>query len=148
MRAYDIQQRRQSAELLQPDSVLQPRTRSRPGRGRTGASAAAREDADIRTGEASMIDALLDHLADRLATALLGRLSGEPDDGDEWLDSRQAAEYLGLHRDTLRRLAAARTIPAEQAARGCKLYFRRASLDEWRRSGGRSRHLAAVANAA
>ena len=65
-----------------------------------------------------------------------------PIGGYEWLDSAQAAEYLGLHRDTLRRLAAARAIPTEQDGRGCKLFFRRSALDEWRKSGGRVRHLA------
>ena len=62
----------------------------------------------------------------------------------EWLDSREAAEYLGLHRDTLRKLAAERAIPAEQEGPGCKLFFRRSALDEWRISGGRSVHLAST----
>jgi excisionase family DNA binding protein len=93
----------------------------------------------LRT-DASVIDVVLERLADRLAAALVGRLvSDRSDQRDEWFDSREAADYLGLHRDTLRRLAAARTIPSEQDGRGCKLFFRRTALDEWRRSGGRSR---------
>ena len=56
----------------------------------------------------------------------------QQDPDDDWLDSRQAAEYLGVHRDTLRRLAAARAIPAVQDGRGCKLFFQRAALDDWR----------------
>jgi excisionase family DNA binding protein len=96
-----------------------------------------------------LIDALIERLAERIATAIAGYLPGPcADVVDEWLDSRQAAEYLGLHRDTLRRLAAARAIPSEQDGRGRKLFFRRSTLDEWRRSGGRARHLAAVADAA
>jgi len=83
-----------------------------------------------------------------VAEAIVTRLGRKQDDRDEWFDSRQAAEYLGLHRDTLRRLAAARAIPAEQDGRGCRLFFRRTVLDEWRRSGGRSRHLTAIADAA
>ena len=62
----------------------------------------------------------------------------------EWLDSRGAAEYLGVHRDTLRKLAAERTIPAHQDGRGCKLFFRRSDLDEWRRAGGRAVQLASI----
>jgi excisionase family DNA binding protein len=61
------------------------------------------------------------------------RLAAPPRDGaHEWLDTRRAAEYLGIHRDSLRRLAAERTIPTEQAGPGCKLYFKRSDLDSWR----------------
>ncbi|MBV9193532.1 MAG: helix-turn-helix domain-containing protein [Solirubrobacterales bacterium] len=96
-----------------------------------------------------MIDLLIDRLVERVAAAVVARLeNGRGDQGDEWFDSAQAAEYLRLHRDTLRRLAAARAIPTEQDGRGCKLFFRRSALDDWRQSGGRVRHLAALADAA
>jgi excisionase family DNA binding protein len=96
-----------------------------------------------------MIDLFIDRLVDRVAAAVVARLeNGCADRGDESLDSAQAAEYLGLHRDTLRRLAAARAIPTEQDGRGCKLFFRRSALDEWRQAGGRVRHLAVLADAA
>ena len=99
--------------------------------------------------DGSVIDLLIDCLIDRVAAAVVARLENDSADrGDEWFDSRQAAEYLGVHRDTLRRLAAARAIPTEQDGRGCKLFFRRSALDEWRQSGGRVRHLAALAEAA
>ena len=101
-----------------------------------------------RDDAASIIDALLDRLADRVADAVVARLGGKQAERDEWFDSRQAAEYLGLHRDTLRRLTAARAIPSEQDGRGCRLFFRRTALDEWRRSGGRARHLTVIADAA
>ncbi len=59
-------------------------------------------------------------------------LSGSPtqasvghDSLDEWLDSRHAAEYLGVHRDTLRKLAASGPSHPQQDGPGCKLYFRR-----------------------
>ncbi|MBV9838192.1 MAG: helix-turn-helix domain-containing protein [Solirubrobacterales bacterium] len=55
----------------------------------------------------------------------------------DWLDSRGAAEYLGVHRDTLRKLAGERAVPAHQEGPGCKLFFRRSDLDAWRRGGGR-----------
>lgn len=145
MSAYATQQREQSPRLLQlepllphPDPSAAKRNPSDPvaaivGRSRAGIDGTA------------IIEVLLDHLAERLAEAVVARLGNERIQQDEWLDSREAAEYLGLHRDTLRRLAAAHAIQAEQDGRGCKLFFRRTALDEWRRSGGRSHHLAAFA---
>lgn len=79
-----------------------------------------------------MLAQLADLVADRVAARLADpRASGK----DEWLDTRRAAEYLGIHRDSLRRLAAERAIPTEQAGTGCKLYFKRSDLDSWRCSG-------------
>jgi excisionase family DNA binding protein len=89
-----------------------------------------------------LIEGLLGQLADCVAAAIIDRLRPTTGGADDWLDSRHAAEYLGLHRDTLRRLAAARALPSEQDGPGCKLYFRRSDLDDWRRGGGRPRHLA------
>lgn len=92
-----------------------------------------------------LIDMLIDQVADRVAAAVAQRLdAGTADPRPEWLDSRAAAEYLGLHRDTLRKLAAERAIPAEQDGPGCKLFFRRSDLDEWRAAGGRAAHLSAT----
>jgi excisionase family DNA binding protein len=92
----------------------------------------------------SILDALIDQLADRLAKRLRGPASHAPgpasNGDDEWFDSRHAAAYLGVHRDTLRKLAAERAIPCEQDGPNCKLYFRRSDLDVWCRSGGRPRH--------
>jgi excisionase family DNA binding protein len=89
----------------------------------------------------------LDRLADQLAPLfcrIADRQAARAAD-DPWLDTTAAAEYLGVNRDTLRKLAAARAIPSEQDGRGCKRYFRRSSLDEWRESGGRPAHLRSVA---
>lgn len=98
-------------------------------------------------GPSSLIDALIDQLAqrvaERLATTGASLQTSEPNGQDEWFDSRHAADYLGVHRDRLRKLAAERAIPSEQDGPGCKLYFRRADLDTWRRAGGRPRHLQA-----
>ena len=92
-----------------------------------------------------LLDELLDDLAQRVAAALARQLCNEPDTKeDEWLDSQGAAQYLGLHPDTVRRLAAERAIPAEQDGPRCKLFFHRAALDEWRRTGGRAAHLGAT----
>lgn len=90
-----------------------------------------------------LLDLLADALADRLADRLARRDDSEaPEPDDAWLTTAQAAQYLGLHRDTVRKLAAGRDLPCEQDAPGCKLYFRRAELDQWRASGGRVAHRA------
>ena len=106
-----------------------------------------RRASDAAVAESSIVDKLLDHLADRLAAAITERLVVSDNRPDEWLDSRHAAEYLGVHRDTLRKLAAERSIPSEQDGPGCKLYFRRSDLDTWRHGGGRPRHLASTLEA-
>ena len=93
--------------------------------------------------------ALFDHILGRLADLVVDRLM-ERTDGQHsehtsaWLDARTAAEYLGVHRDTLRKLAAQRAIPTHQDGPGCKLYFRRDELDEWRRSARPMRAAAAL----
>jgi excisionase family DNA binding protein len=97
---------------------------------------------------AAIFSELVDRLAERLAVVVAERLAAEDRRSDEWFDSRHASEYLGVHRDTLRKLAAERAIPSEQDGPGCKLYFRRSDLDAWRRSGGRPRHLASTLAAA
>jgi excisionase family DNA binding protein len=93
--------------------------------------------ASAATGRA-VLDELLAHLADLVAAKVIDRLGREETSADEWLDTRDASEYLGIHRDSLRRLAAERAIPAEQARAGCKLFFRRSDLDVWRRRGSAS----------
>ena len=75
---------------------------------------------------------LADLMADRVAAQLVAPARQR---ADEWLDTRRAAEYLGIGRHSVRRLAVERAIPTEQAGVGCKLYFRRSDLDEWRCSG-------------
>jgi len=56
--------------------------------------------------ESSFLDQLLDHIANRVAAVITERLVVSDNRPDEWFDSRHAAEYLGVHRDTLRKLAA------------------------------------------
>ena len=84
-------------------------------------------------------DELLSQLADLVAARVIDRLA-PPDHAaaEDWLDTRGASEYLGIHRDNLRRLAAERAISAEQAGPGCKLFFRRSDLDAWRRRASAS----------
>ncbi len=95
-------------------------------------------------GGATVIDCLISQLVERVAAAVVERLADNGQRDDEWFDSRHAADYLGVHRDTLRKLAAERAIPSEQDGPGCKLYFRRSDLDAWRHGGGRPSHLGAA----
>jgi excisionase family DNA binding protein len=81
-------------------------------------------------------DATLELLAARLAPHLDRRVGDRTDDA--WLSSQEAAAHLGLSVDALHKLAAARSIPFEQDGPGCKLWFRRSELDQWRRGGGPS----------
>jgi hypothetical protein len=86
--------------------------------------------------ESIVLNQLLTQLAEAVAERVAAMLTGPRHAiADEWLDTRRAAEHLGIGRDSLRRLAAARAIPTEQAGVGCKLYFRRSDLDAWRSSG-------------
>jgi Helix-turn-helix domain len=81
---------------------------------------------------AALDDDALDALAERLAPRLAGRLAPTE---DGWLDSKQAAAYLGVSVNALHKLTAARAIPFEQDGPGCKLYFRRCALDRHRQGG-------------
>ena len=73
-------------------------------------------------------------LADLLAPSLRLRLDPvQPDDG--WLDTKRAAEYLGLTTSGLHKLTAGRRIPFEQDGPGCRCWFKRCELDAWRERG-------------
>jgi excisionase family DNA binding protein len=101
---------------------------------RTAVPVAAADIAPATTAPVlgASFDSLLDHLAECVAERVAARLAAPATAGDEWLDTREAAEYLGVHRDTVRRLAAERVMPSEQEGPGCKLFFRRSDLDAWR----------------
>lgn len=77
-------------------------------------------------------DDLLDALADRLAPRVAA-LVRQQEDGDGWLDSAAAADYLALSKNALHKLSSSKAIPLEQESPGCKLWFRRSDLDAWRR---------------
>ncbi len=85
------------------------------------------------------LDRVLIRLADLVVDRLMERAAVMSQPADEWMDARAAAEYLGLHRDTLRKLAAERAVPVHQDGPGCKLYFRRDELDDWRCSSKAAR---------
>jgi hypothetical protein len=82
--------------------------------------------------------ATLDAIAESVAEQVARRLSPEAGSAGDWLDTRAAAGHLGVHPDTLRRLANSGAVPFEQDGPGCKLHFRRGDLDRWRSSGGAS----------
>jgi len=75
----------------------------------------------------------LDRFAARLAPKLERHLQGR-EAHPEWMNSKNAAEYLGMSRNALYKLTAARKIPFEQEGPGCKCYFKASELDTWRRS--------------
>lgn len=81
------------------------------------------------------LDGLLDALADRVAARLAERSAGDAS-ADTWLGLTDAAAYLGVHRDSLRKKAKAGLIDFEQEAPGCRMYFRRSALDASRHAGG------------
>jgi excisionase family DNA binding protein len=87
---------------------------------------------------------LIDEILGRLADLVVDRLMERNEHTSAWLDARGAAEYLGVHHDTLRKLAAQRAISTHQDGPGCKLHFRRDELDEWRRSARPMRAAAAL----
>jgi excisionase family DNA binding protein len=55
------------------------------------------------------------------------------DELDRWLTTAQAADYLAVHHDTVKRAAARRELPFEQNGEGGRLYFKQSALDAWRR---------------
>ena len=108
----------------------------------------ARTAAVASDADRALIDQILGRIADLVVDRLMERTDSQSSDHTSaWLDARGAAEYLGVHRDTLRKLAAQRAIPTHQDGPGCKLFFRRDELDEWRRSA-RPMRAAAVLRAA
>ncbi|MGO9958165.1 MAG: helix-turn-helix domain-containing protein [Solirubrobacteraceae bacterium] len=95
---------------------------------------------------------LVDLIAQRTADLVVEQLRTEqPADSeprargaDEWLDTKEAASYLGMHCDTLRKLAAANAIRSQQDRPGCKRRYRRSELDAWIEAGGAPAHLRSV----
>ena len=68
-------------------------------------------------------------LAQRLAPFL------PRDAADGWMNSRDAAAYLGISKAALHHLTAARRIPFTQGGPGEKLFFKRTDLDAFREGG-------------
>jgi hypothetical protein len=99
----------------------------------------------------SLARALLDELEPDDLVELARRLAPllpkpAPPAHNGWLNSRQAADYLGISLNALHQLTASRQVPFEQRTQRGRLYFDPALLDDWRRGGGgapaRSNHAA------
>jgi len=82
---------------------------------------------------AELDDEALDRLAELLAPRLEGRMISSATQPDSWLDTKEAAEHLGITRNALHKATAGRSIPFEQDRPGCKCWFKRSELDAWRR---------------
>lgn len=74
-------------------------------------------------------------LAETLAPYLVDKLQPSGN-ADGWLDVRGAAAYLGMSPAQIHKLTSARVVPFSQDGPGCKCWFKRSDLDEWRYSGG------------
>jgi excisionase family DNA binding protein len=108
---------------------------------------------DVLLAELQAHPDALAQLAEKIAPLIAAQLPhAHPDDG--WLDSKRAADYLGITHNALRKHTAERTIPFEQDAPGGKCWFKRAELDAWRRGergsnlGSNRRHSTAQAGRA
>lgn len=96
--------------------------------------------------QVNLVELMIDQLAARVADRIVAQIAAAPDpEADHWLDSNSAAQYLGISRHSVRRLAAEGSLPTEQAGANCKLYFRRSDLDDWRRGSPKLTNLRRVA---
>jgi excisionase family DNA binding protein len=78
-----------------------------------------------------VMDALAEQVREQVLEEVRSLVDGASD--DRWLDSAEAAAYLGMSPNALHKLTAARAIPFEQASAGARCYFKRSELDAWRR---------------
>jgi hypothetical protein len=97
--------------------------RARGGRGRVAPAALL------------LLEALCDPAARQEVVAALlpelrAALAAEGPAQDGWLGSRDAAGHLGLSLDAFKKVQ--HLVPSEQAAPGCRRWYRRADLDAWR----------------
>jgi excisionase family DNA binding protein len=74
----------------------------------------------------------IEELAD-LITARIERSRPSPAP-DRWMQSAEAAAYLGLSLHSLHRLTSSRLLPFSQDTPGGKCFFKRSKLDAWRES--------------
>jgi hypothetical protein len=88
-------------------------------------------DDDQLDNLADSLAPVLDRIADRLRAQTSTERPTQPVAG--WLNSAEAAAYVGLTVHSLHKHMAARTIPFEQERPGCKAWFKQADLDAWRR---------------
>jgi excisionase family DNA binding protein len=85
--------------------------------------------------ELSLTLTLTDDQLEAFAAMLAAKGAHPVQRTDAWLDSRRAAEYLGITLAALHRLTAARRIPFVQDGPNCRCWFKRDQLDVWRARG-------------
>jgi excisionase family DNA binding protein len=74
---------------------------------------------------------LVEAFAERIAERVAARLAQTAPTVSPWLDLDGACAYLGLSRDSLYKLSAARAIPVRKKHGGQGLRFNRDELDGW-----------------
>jgi excisionase family DNA binding protein len=74
---------------------------------------------------------LVEAFAEQIAERLVARLAQTAPAVSPWLDLDGACAYLGLSRDSLYKLSAARAIPVRKKLGGQGLRFHRDELDGW-----------------
>jgi hypothetical protein len=74
-------------------------------------------------------EVVAERVAERVADRLTDRLAARTD--DRWLDTAEAAAYVGRTPAALHKLTAAQAIPFAQDGPRAKCYFRRSDLDRW-----------------
>jgi excisionase family DNA binding protein len=74
---------------------------------------------------------LVEQIARRVAELLAPRLAQHDQAQSPWLTLEQACSYLGLSKDGLYKLTAARAIPCRRKDGGQRLIFHRDELDSW-----------------
>jgi excisionase family DNA binding protein len=72
---------------------------------------------------------LVEAIAARAAELTCDRLQQQ--EASPWLDIEHAAAYLGMSRESLYKLTAARALPVRKRPGGQRLLFHRAELDQW-----------------
>src|SRR4051794_999717 len=80
---------------------------------------------------AQLAHILIDALAAQISNQLAERLPAVETNGSPWLTFDAACPYLGLSKDALYKLTAARAIPCRKKLGGQGLRFHRDELDAW-----------------
>ena len=92
----------------------------------------ARERSPIEVS-LSLDEALIGSIAERVASLLSSERPTEESAWPEWMNVETLARYLDCSPERIRKLVARREIPFAQEAAGCRISFRRQSIDAWLR---------------